>query len=69
MLIPDLNLRMDLAAALAILPKLQRAAVLLCLVHDFSHMEAAAALELPLGTVKSLVSRGREKLKVTLGET
>ena len=67
--LPDPNLRLDLAAALALLPEQQRAALLLCLVHDFSHAEAAEALALPLGTVKSLVSRGREKLKAALGET
>ena len=67
--LPDLNLRLDLAAALAVLPEQQRAALLLCLVHDFSHAEAAETLALPLGTVKSLVSRGREKLKAALGET
>lgn len=67
--LPDLNLRLDLAAALAMLPEPQRAALLLCLVHDFSHAEAAEALALPLGTVKSFISRGRERLKVALGET
>jgi RNA polymerase sigma factor (sigma-70 family) len=67
--LPDLNLRLDLAAALAVLPEQQRAAILLCLVHDFSHAEAAEALALPLGTIKSLVSRGREKLKIALGES
>jgi len=66
--LPDLNLRLDLAAALAVLPEQQRAALLLCLVHDFSHAEAAEALALPLGTVKSFVSRGRERLKAALGE-
>jgi len=66
--LPDPNLRLDLAAALAVLPERQRAALLLCLVHDFSHAEAAEALALPLGTVKSLVSRGRERLKAALGE-
>lgn len=65
--LPDPNLRLDLAAALAALPEQQRAAVLLCLVHDFSHAEAAQALALPLGTVKSLVARGREKLQAALG--
>jgi RNA polymerase sigma-70 factor (ECF subfamily) len=67
--IPDMNLRLDLAAALATLPEQQRAALLLCLVHDFSHAEAAEALAIPLGTLKSLVSRGRDRLKAALGET
>jgi RNA polymerase sigma-70 factor (ECF subfamily) len=54
--------RLDLARAMAALPIDQRAAVSLCLAADFSHAEAAAALNLPLGTVKSHVSRGRAKL-------
>lgn len=47
----------------------QRAAVMLCLAHDFSHTEASAALQIPLGTVKSHVTRGRERLREALGET
>jgi len=54
--------RLDLARAMAALPIDQRAAVSLCLAADFSHAEAAAALNLPLGTVKSHVARGRAKL-------
>jgi RNA polymerase sigma-70 factor (ECF subfamily) len=54
--------RLDLARAMAELPIEQRAAVSLCLAADFSHAEAAAALNLPLGTVKSHVTRGRAKL-------
>lgn len=54
--------RLDLARAMAELPLEQRAAVSLCLAADFSHAEAAHALHLPLGTVKSHVARGRAKL-------
>jgi RNA polymerase sigma-70 factor (ECF subfamily) len=60
---------MALKAALAFLPMEQRAAVVLCLSEDFSHAEAALALNLPLGTVKSHVARGRAKLLAVLGET
>lgn len=59
--------RIDAAAALALLPEDQRAAVALCLAADFSHAEAAHALGLPLGTVKSHVARGRAKLLEVLG--
>ena len=59
--------RLDAAAALATLPADQRAAVALCLAADFSHAEAAEALGLPLGTVKSHVARGRAKLLEVLG--
>lgn len=51
-----------LARAMATLPDDQRAAVALCLGEGFSHSEAAEILNLPLGTVKSHVARGRERL-------
>ena len=64
---PDADACLALAQALAALSIEQRAAVSLCLAADFSHAEAAEALGLPIGTVKSHVSRGREKLLQTLG--
>lgn len=54
--------RIALADAMATLPLDQRAAVALCLGEGFSHAEAADILGLPLGTVKSHVNRGRERL-------
>lgn len=65
----DPGLKLDLAAACARLPAEQRAALLLCLGCDFSHGEAAEALSLPLGTVKSHIARGRRQLAAFLGET
>jgi RNA polymerase sigma-70 factor, ECF subfamily len=64
---PDPHLTLDLVKAAATLPVEQRAAVLLCLGAEFTHAEAAEALALPLGTVKSHVARGREKLAAALG--
>jgi RNA polymerase sigma factor (sigma-70 family) len=58
--------RIALAKAMAELPDDQRAAVALCLGEGFSHTEAAAILALPLGTVKSHVTRGRERLLARL---
>lgn len=49
--------------ALLALPLEQRAAVTLCLVSGFSHSEAASILGVALGTVKSHVLRGRERLR------
>jgi RNA polymerase sigma-70 factor (ECF subfamily) len=59
--------RMSLEAAMAELPADQRACVALCLAAEFSHAEAAEALGLPLGTVKSHVTRGRSRLLQALG--
>jgi RNA polymerase sigma-70 factor (ECF subfamily) len=54
--------RLALAKAMAALPRDQRAAVALCLGEGFSHTDAADALNMPIGTVKSHVARGRERL-------
>lgn len=54
--------------ALEALPPDQRAVVALCLAADWSHAEAAEALGLPLGTVKSHANRGRAKLLQAMGE-
>lgn len=59
--------RMALASALGALPPDQRACVALCLADGLSHADAAAALNLPLGTVKSHVARGRARLLEALG--
>ncbi len=62
----DPALRQDLAQALQLLPLHERTAVLLCCQNGLSHDEAARVLDIPLGTVKTNVLRGREKLKKTL---
>jgi RNA polymerase sigma factor (sigma-70 family) len=64
---PDPGLKLDLLKATESLGPEQRAAVLLCLGAQFTHAEAAEALALPLGTVKSHVARAREKLAAALG--
>ena len=63
----DPGLKLDLMKALAPLPAEQKAVLLLCLACEFTHAEAAMALAMPLGTVKSHVARGREKLAAALG--
>lgn len=62
----DPALRQDLNQALGLLPLHERSAVLLCCQQGLSHDEAARVLDIPLGTVKTNVLRGREKLKKTL---
>lgn len=60
--------RLALETAMAALAPDQRAAVTLCLADGWSHGEAADALGLPLGTIKSHVARGRDKLLSVLGD-
>ena len=59
---PTMEDRLAVKRALQALPLEQRAAVTLCVVCGFSHSEAAGILGVPLGTVKSHVLRGRERL-------
>ncbi len=60
--------RLALRQAMETLPEAQRAALALCLGADFTHEEAAVALQLPVGTVKSHIARGRAQLRKVLGE-
>ena len=59
--------RHDLARALTSLREEERAALALTYGEDVSHEEAARILEWPLGTLKSHVARGKEKLRRLLG--
>ena len=59
----DGHLRMDLTEALKLLNSNERAAVILCCQNGLSHEEAAQVLDCPLGTVKTNVLRGKEKLR------
>jgi len=56
-------LRLDLEKAMARLSPRERAALTLCFALELTHEEAAVALAIPIGTLKSHVSRGREKLR------
>lgn len=55
--------------AMETLPEEQQAALALCLGQEFTHAEAAEMLALPLGTVKSHITRGRARLQAALGIT
>ena len=57
----------DLASALARVPDEQRAVLLLVGLEQFTYDEAARILDIPIGTVMSRLSRGRERLRVLLG--
>lgn len=58
--------RVDLDEALKGLSEVERVCVSLCHGAGFSHPEIAEALNLPLGTVKSHVKRGLDRLRARL---
>ena len=58
--------RLDLDGALRALSPAERLCVSLCCGAGLSHAEAAEALKTPLGTVKSHIRRGLEKMKAQL---
>ena len=53
--------------AMSKLPEEQRLAVALVLVEGMSYKEAAAVLEIPIGTLTSRLARGRSALAAALG--
>jgi RNA polymerase sigma-70 factor (ECF subfamily) len=55
--------RLDLDKALARLKPVEQLCVSLCHGAGFTHDEIAAELDVPLGTVKSHVTRGLKKLR------
>ena len=65
---PPTGDRLDLAAALATLPVGWRAVVLLHHVDDLPLEEIASLLEIPVGTVKSRLSRARAALAPLVSE-
>jgi RNA polymerase sigma-70 factor (ECF subfamily) len=58
---------MALETAMQELTPDQRACVSLCLAGGWSHGDAAEALDMPVGTVKSHIKRGRARLLAALG--
>jgi len=62
------GVRFDLERCLARLALGERATLTLCYAMGYSSEEAADILEMPVGTVKSHVLRGRRKLLAMLGD-
>jgi RNA polymerase sigma factor (sigma-70 family) len=60
--------RLSIEAAMARLPEDQRMAVSLVLVEGLPYKDAAAVLEIPLGTLTSRLARGRDALQLMLGD-
>jgi RNA polymerase sigma-70 factor, ECF subfamily len=56
----------DLSNALDSIPEDFRTVVLLCDVEDFTYEEIANMLDVPIGTIRSRLHRGRNLLKVQL---
>jgi RNA polymerase sigma-70 factor (ECF subfamily) len=63
----EADARLDLDRALAALAPVERLCVGLCHGAGFSHAEIAADLNLPVGTVKSHIRRGLDRLRSRLG--
>jgi RNA polymerase sigma-70 factor, ECF subfamily len=59
----------DLLQELDNLPEEYRLAVALCDVEEMSYRDAALAMEVPVGTVRSRLFRGRQMLRERLGDT
>ena len=59
--------RLSIDAALDRLPEEFRVAVVLRDIADLDYAEIAAALDVPVGTVKSRIARGRSQLVAMLG--
>lgn len=60
------DLRRDLQMAMRGITHAQRQAIELCLQNGHSHSSAAEVLDMPLGTVKTHVARGRANLQQLL---
>jgi RNA polymerase sigma factor (sigma-70 family) len=56
----------DMEAALRLLPVEQREILLLVGLEEMTYEEIAVAVQIPVGTVMSRLSRGRERLRVLM---
>lgn len=63
---PPNSLNLDIERALSALKTEERSALTLCFSHGYSHEEASEIMDLPLGTLKSHVARGKLKLAKSL---
>ncbi|MBW2290716.1 MAG: sigma-70 family RNA polymerase sigma factor [Deltaproteobacteria bacterium] len=65
----DPGLLVDLTKALDALPAQERQVVELVYLHGYSYQEASERLDLPLGTLKRLQTRGLRELREAMGVT
>jgi RNA polymerase sigma-70 factor (ECF subfamily) len=64
--VPTLELR-DLETAIGKLPPEQRQVILLVGLEGMAYEEVAKVLKVPVGTVRSRLSRGRDQLRLLMG--
>lgn len=62
------NHRLHVVDAIARLPRLQREVIALCGLLDYDYETAARLLEVPIGTVRSRLSRARANLTIQLAD-
>ncbi|WP_330970341.1 RNA polymerase sigma factor, partial [Lysobacter sp. A3-1-A15] len=62
------DLALDFDAAMCCLSDNQRTALLYCVQLELTHEETAVVLDMPLGSVKTHVARGKAKLRQLLQE-
>lgn len=62
----DPDAAVDAARVLAVLDPDERACLVLCLGQGWSHSEAAAILDMPLGTLKSRLARATRRARAML---
>jgi RNA polymerase sigma-70 factor (ECF subfamily) len=58
--------KIDIGKAIIKLKKNERSALTLCYTYGMSHSEISNVMDMPLGTVKSHIARGKEALKALL---
>lgn len=66
-LAPDGQEWPDVSKMLAVVGAEERLVLILCFAHGMSHGDVAEVLDMPLGTVKSHVQRGRAKIRARFG--
>ncbi|MBS0469555.1 MAG: RNA polymerase sigma factor [Proteobacteria bacterium] len=62
------ELRLDVERAMRQLSEAERTVLLHCVQMGLSQSDAAYVLDMPLGTVKSHMTRGKEKLRASLAD-
>ena len=63
---PAVDLALDFEAAMRCLSENQREALLYCVQLELTHEETALVLDMPLGSVKTHVARGKARLRQLL---